>query len=38
MSFRNAFGIYQAIEQLLKASDTPLTCVDLFDSPDIRQV
>jgi hypothetical protein len=37
MSFRNAYGIYQAIEQLLKASDAPLTCVDLYDSQDIRR-
>lgn len=37
MSFRNAFGIYQVIEQLLKASDRPLTCVDLFDSPEVKR-
>ncbi len=37
MSFRNAFGIYHVLERILKASPKPLTSVELFDSPDVRQ-
>jgi hypothetical protein len=37
VSFRNAFGIYHVLERLLKASQKPLTSVELFDSPDVRQ-
>lgn len=36
MSFRNAFGIYHVLKQHLEASDQPLTCVDLYDHPDVR--
>jgi hypothetical protein len=38
VSFRNsAFGIYQAIEKVLKASKKPLTCVDLFEYEEIKK-
>ncbi len=37
MSFRNAFGIYHVLETLLKSSEEPLTCVDLYDSPDVKK-
>jgi hypothetical protein len=37
MSLKNAFGIYQVIEKILKASKKPLTCVELFDFEEIRQ-
>jgi len=38
VSFRNAFGIYQALRQHLEASDKPLTCVELFDYPDVKKL
>lgn len=37
MSFRNAYGIYQVLKELLEVSTTPLTCVDLFDHPNVKQ-
>jgi hypothetical protein len=37
MSLKNGFGIYQVIERLLKQSKRPLTCVELFDAPEVRQ-
>lgn len=37
MSFRNAYGIYHVIEKLLKASSEPLTCVDLYDTAEVRK-
>lgn len=38
MSFKNTFGIYQVLERLLKAANRPLTCVELFDAPEVRQL
>lgn len=38
MSFRNAFGIYQALKQRLESSSRPLTCVELFDFPEIKKM
>ncbi len=37
MSFRNAYGIYHVIREHLEAAQGPLTCVDLFDSPDVKK-
>jgi hypothetical protein len=36
-NLRSAFGIYHVLENILKETDQPLTCVDLFDKPDVRK-
>jgi hypothetical protein len=36
-NMRSAFGIYHVLELLLKDTDQPLTCVDLYDKPDVRK-
>ena len=36
-NIRSAFGIYHVLETLLKETSQPLTCVDLFDKPDVRK-
>jgi hypothetical protein len=36
-NMRSAFGIYHVLEKILRETDQPLTCVDLFDKPDVRQ-
>ena len=34
----SASGIYTILERLIKkAGDTPVTCLDLFDDPDVKQ-
>jgi hypothetical protein len=38
VSLRNAFGIYHVLERLLKESDRPLTCVELFDFPEVQKL
>lgn len=37
MRIRDAFGIYNTLETLIKRSEKPLTCVELYDDPDVRQ-
>lgn len=37
MRIRDAFGIYNVLETQLKRTDRPLTCVDLFDHPDVKK-
>lgn len=37
MRIRDSFGIYHTLEQHLKQASHPLTCVDLFDVPEIRK-
>lgn len=37
MRIRDAFGIYHVLETILKRSDRPLTCVELYDNPDVRK-
>lgn len=37
MRIRDAFGIYHVLETQLKQSDRPLTCVELFDHPDVKR-
>lgn len=37
MRIRDAFGIYHQLELELKKSSRPLTCVDLFDVPEVRK-
>lgn len=37
MRIRDAFGIYHVLEIQLKRTDRPLTCVDLFDHPDVKK-
>lgn len=37
MRIRDAFGIYHVLEAQLKQADRPLTCVDLFDHPDVKK-
>lgn len=32
-----AFGIYHIIEIILKAATDPMTCVDLFDTADVKK-
>lgn len=34
---RDAFGVYHVLEILLKATDKPLTCVELYDDPDVKK-
>jgi hypothetical protein len=36
-TIRSAFGIYHVLEVLLRDTDHPMTCVELFDKPDVRQ-
>lgn len=37
MRIRDAFGIYHVLETQLKQASKPLTCVDLFDHPDVKK-
>ena len=37
MSIRSIKEIYQRLEQQLKKSPWPMTCVDLMDIPEIRE-
>lgn len=37
MRIRDGFGIYGELEKLLKESPEPLTCVDLYDHPEIQE-
>ena len=37
MRLRDAFGIYHVLETQLKRTDRPLTCVELFDHPDVKK-
>lgn len=37
MRIRDAFGIYHVLETQLKQAARPLTCVDLFDNPDVKK-
>lgn len=37
MRIREAVGIYHVLENRLKQSETPLTCVELFDDPDVKK-
>lgn len=37
MRIRDAFGIYHVLETQLKQAPQPLTCVDLFDHPDVKK-
>lgn len=37
MRIRDAVGIYNTLETLIKQSDRPLTCVDLYDDADVRK-
>lgn len=36
MRIRDAFGIYNTLETLIKRSEKPLTCVELYDNSDVR--
>lgn len=36
MRIRDAFGIYHVLEKRIRASGIPLTCVDLFDDPEVK--
>jgi hypothetical protein len=36
-NIRTAFGIYHVLEVLLKETGQPLTCVDLYDKPEVRK-
>lgn len=37
MAVRSSKTVYQLIEKHLQDSETPLTCVDLMEFPDLRQ-
>ena len=37
MVIKSEFGIYRILEHLLKGSQEPLTCVDLFDDPEVKK-
>lgn len=37
MRMRQTFGIYNVLENILKKSEAPMTCVDLFDNPDVKK-
>lgn len=37
MGIRSIKEIYQVLEEHLRSSDKPLTCVDLMDIPDVRK-
>lgn len=37
MSVQSVVGIYQVLAKLLKASPKPLTCVELYDFPEVRK-
>lgn len=34
---KSEFGIYRILEKHLRETNHPLTCVDLFDKPDVRK-
>lgn len=37
MVIKSEFGIYRVLEKLLKETDVPLTCVDLFEKAEVRK-
>lgn len=37
MRIRDAFGIYHVLETQIKKANSPLTCVELFDNPDVKK-
>lgn len=37
MRIRDAFGIYNIIETIMRKSERPLTCVELFDDADVKR-
>lgn len=37
MNIKSDFGIYRTLEELLRKAKAPVTCVDLFDNPEVKQ-
>jgi len=37
MRIRDAFGIYNVLETIMKKADRPLTCVEFYDDPDVKK-
>lgn len=37
MVYSTEFGLYQALEQVLRQAEEPMTCNELFDLPSIKQ-
>ena len=37
MVYSTEFGLFQALEQVLKGAEKPMTCNELFDLPEIKK-
>ena len=37
MVYSTEFGLYQALEQVLRQAEKPMTCNELFDLPSVKQ-
>lgn len=37
MVIKSEFGIYRILERYLRETNEPLTCVELFDRPDVKK-